>query len=88
MNKLISAKEPREVKKGPKTLLHCRRADRVSTIPANKTASDTLKQQLENNGYGRLFERLLILIAQDWNVASDRFQPLYNQISVNIRSNQ
>ncbi len=46
----------------------------VALVPPPKsTASGRWNKQLRNI----LFERLAILIAQDWNVASSRFQPLY-----------
>ncbi len=52
--------------KETQTLLHCyRRADRVN-CPANKTASDTLKQQLETIAVIKRSSNVsLILIAQD-----------------------
>ncbi len=59
-------------KRDPKQLLHLlstTEADHVSTF-INKTASDTLKQQLESNNcsWALLLQNVsLILIAQDWN---------------------
>lgn len=53
---------------------------------ANKTAADTLKQQLETIAViGRSSNVSLILIAQDWNVASSGISTtLRNQISVKV----
>lgn len=53
---------------------------------ANKTAADTLKQQLETIAViGRASNVSLILIAQDWNVnASGISTTLRNQISVKV----
>ncbi len=55
-------------------------ADRVNLHSANKTASDTVKQQLETIAVIRRSSNVsLILIAQDWNGIWWNFNTLRNQ---------